>query len=106
MADHSFTSVDSGVTGMARDRTPIAWKAGVFVFPFAWTLTTHGKYPVSGDEPHYLMITHSIVVDGDMNVANNYASNDGRLFGHDGLEMGLHAVPAKRGEIRPIHNVG
>ncbi|MBE3123636.1 MAG: hypothetical protein IMZ65_02405, partial [Planctomycetes bacterium] len=82
------------------------WKVGLAIFLFTWTLTTHGKYSVSGDEPHYLMITHSVLVDHDMDVANNYANNDGRFFGHDGLDMGLHAVPALNGHVRPIHNVG
>ncbi len=81
-------------------------RAALVVFLFAWSLTTHGKYSASGDEPHYLMIAHSIVVDRDMDVANNYADNDGRFFGHANLEMGLHAVPARNGHVRPIHDVG
>ena len=81
-------------------------RAAIAMFLFAWTLTMHGKYSASGDEPHYLMITHSIVADHDMDVANNYARDDGRLFGHDHLEMGLHALPASNGHIRPIHDVG
>src|SRR4051812_28976900 len=81
-------------------------RAALAVFLFSWTLTTHGKYSASGDEPHYLIITHSIVADGDMDVANNYAANDGRFFGHDHLEMGLHAVPALDGHVRSIHGVG
>ena len=32
-------------------------------FLFVWTLTTHGKYSAAGDEPHYLMITQSVVAD-------------------------------------------
>ena len=47
------------------------------VFLFTWTLTTHGKYSASGDEPHYLMIAESLRTDGDLNVANNYLQNDG-----------------------------
>ena len=81
-------------------------KAALAVFLFAWTLTTHGKYSASGDEPHYLMITQSIVADHDLDVENNYANNDGRLFGHDHLEMGLHATAARSGHLRPIHDVG
>lgn len=81
-------------------------RAALVVFLFVWTLTTHGKYSASGDEPHYLMIAHSLVTDGDLDVANNYAANDGRFFGHENLEMGLHAVPARSGRIRPIHHVG
>jgi hypothetical protein len=81
------------------------WMA-LTVFVFTWTLTTHGKYSASGDEPHYLMMTQSIVADGDLDLANNYANNDGRLFGHDGLPIGLHAIPSRTGHIRSIHDVG
>ena len=84
----------------------VSRKAALAVFLFSWTLTTHGKYSASGDEPHYLMITHSIVVDHDMDVANNYSDNDGRFFGHGHLDMGLHAVPAPNGHVRPMHDVG
>ena len=78
----------------------------VIVFLFTWTLTTHGKYSASGDEPHYLIIAHSLVTDGDLDLANNYAQNDGRFFGHDGLDMGVHAIPARSGRVRSIHDVG
>jgi hypothetical protein len=91
---------------MATRERGVRWKAALAVFLFAWTLTTHGKYSASGDEPHYLMITQSIVADHDLDVENNYVNNDGRLFGHDHLEMGLHAVPARNGRIRPIHDIG
>ncbi|HEX9902647.1 MAG TPA: hypothetical protein VGB72_07270, partial [Acidobacteriota bacterium] len=30
----------------------------------------------SGDEPHYLLITHSLLHDGDFNLQNNYANRD------------------------------
>jgi hypothetical protein len=82
------------------------WKVGLGIFLFTWTLTTHGKYSASGDEPHYLMMTHSAVVDGDLDLANNYADNDGRHFGHDNLERGLHALPARTGSMRSIHDPG
>jgi hypothetical protein len=78
----------------------------IVVFLFAWSLTTHGKYSVTGDEPHFLMITRSVVADNDLDLLNNYQNNDGRLFGHDQLEMGLHAVPSRRGEVRPNHDIG
>src|SRR5258705_9539018 len=81
-------------------------RAAIAVFLFAWTLTMHGKYSTSGDEPHYLMITHSIGVDHAMDVDNTYASDAGRFFGHVHLETELHALPARNGPIRPIHDVG
>jgi hypothetical protein len=75
-------------------------------FLFAWTLATHGKYSVSGDEPHYLMITQSMIADHDLDLENNYAGNDGRLFGRDHLEMGPHAARDRQGRLESVHDVG
>lgn len=91
---------------MATRERRVRGKVGLAVFLFAWSLSTHGKYSATGDEPHFLMITQSIVADRDLDVANNYANNDGRLFGHNNLEMGLHAVPARNGHVRPAHDIG
>ena len=85
-------------------RGPIGVAVAVFVF--SWTLTTHGKYSVSGDEPHYLMISESLRTDRDLDLSNNYAQNDGRLFGQDNLPIELHALPSKSGELRSIHGLG
>ena len=41
------------------------WPSVVIVL-FIWTLTTHGKFTVSGDEPHYLIISESLLADGDL----------------------------------------
>jgi len=81
-------------------------KVAIVIFFFAWTLTTHGKYSASGDEPHYLMMAQSIVADHDLDLANNYANNDGRLFGHDHLGSGPHALPTRTGQLRPVHDPG
>src|SRR5436190_12630112 len=84
----------------------MAWKVGVVCFLFTWTLTTHGKYSASGDEPHYLMIAHSLARDGDLDLANNYAHDDGRWFGHDHLEAGPHARIARTGQLLSVHDIG
>ncbi len=34
----------------------------------------------TGDEPHYLVVAHSLAVDGDLSVGNNYKQQDYRLF--------------------------
>ena len=80
--------------------------AGLCTFLFVWTLTTHGKHSASGDEPHYLMVTQSLVADRDLDLANNYANNDGRLFGHNGLERGPHARADRAGRIESVHDIG
>jgi hypothetical protein len=86
----------------------VRWKIGIVVFLFAWSLTTHGKYSATGDEPHFLIITHSIIADHDLDVGNNYANDDGRYFivSPSNLKMELHAAPAKTGRIRSVHDVG
>ena len=78
----------------------------VLMFLFVWTLTTHGKYSASGDEPHYLMVTQSLVADHDLDLANNYANNDGRLFGHDHLLTGAHVARDRVGRLASVHDIG
>jgi hypothetical protein len=69
-------------------------------------MTTHGKPSSTGDEPHYLMVSHSLLVDGDLDVANNYAQNDGRFIGHDGLTAGPHARETRAGRTWSTHDIG
>jgi len=82
------------------------WKIGLVCFLFTWTLTTHGKYSASGDEPHYLMIAHSLTRDHDLDLANNYAQDDGRWFGHDHLQAGPHVRVSRGGRLLSVHDVG
>jgi hypothetical protein len=78
----------------------------ITMFVVIWTLTTHGKYSASGDEPHYLMVTRSVYADFDVDVANNYAANDGRLIGHDHLEAGAHARLDRANRLVTVHDLG
>jgi len=75
-------------------------------FLVVWTLTTHGKFSNSGDEPHYLMVAESLVSDGDLDVANNYRNGDGRWFGNETLEPGPHARATLDGRVWSTHDVG
>lgn len=93
---------------------PIQWTAvtrGVRAVPIlfvlvVWSLTTHGKFSDSGDEPHYLMVAESLLSDGDFDVANNYARGDGRWFGADYLEAGPHARVTRTGSTWSTHDIG
>ena len=72
---------------------------------FVACVAVHSKqqFPPVGDEPHYLLIAHSLLVDHDLKVANNYEHGDyltyypGRLWPHygrpgrDGSMYSLHA---------------
>ena len=75
----------------------------MLVFVVVWGLITHGTYAGSGDEPHYLVIAHSIVFDADIDLTNNYS--DAKLIAGGTLEAGAHARPHD-GRLRPVHDIG
>ena len=78
----------------------------IVIFLVSWGLMTHGKPSVTGDGPHYLMVTQSLVADGDLDVANNYAADEGRLFGADGLGPGHFMQATPDGRHLPVHDIG
>jgi hypothetical protein len=76
------------------------------IFLVSWGLTTHGKYSVTGDEPHYLLIAESLRSDGDLDLDNNYARGDAARFGAAGLEPELHARRSRTGQLISVHDLG
>jgi hypothetical protein len=66
----------------------------------------------SGDEPNYLLSAHSLLRDGDINLANNYAQRDYFHFysekDNPRLRMGIYGRYGKKGkdEIYPINLPG
>ena len=82
------------------------WFTPAVVALVCWTLTTHGKYSVSGDEPHYLMVCQSLWADGDLDLRNNYEQNDGDKFGAAGLVPERHIRENRDGRFFPVHDVG
>jgi hypothetical protein len=70
-----------------------------------WGLITHGTSAGTGDEPHYQMITHSLVFDRDLDLTNDYTNPDNlALYGHS--EAGSQVQPGKDGRLRPVHDIG
>jgi hypothetical protein len=58
-----------------------------------------------GDEPHYLIITQSLLRDGDLKIANNHQRGDYRAYYAGDLPP--HSVrPGRNGEVYSIHAPG
>ncbi len=61
----------------------------------------------TGDEPHYLLIAHSLLADGDLDLANNYAEKDYEAYMPAGVVLDPHTVPgAKPGSRYSFHSPG
>jgi hypothetical protein len=43
-------------------------------------LITNPRMPPTGDEPHYLMAAHSLALEGDLSLRENYLNRDYRIF--------------------------
>ena len=70
-----------------------------------WGLMTHGSYAGSGDEPHYMMIAHSLAFDHDLDLTNDYENPHNLALGGR-VEPGAHIQPGKDGRLRPVHDIG
>lgn len=57
-----------------------------------------------GDEPHYLILTQSLIADHDVNLANNYSQGDYKSFYPPTLDR--HVIRAGPGKEFPIHDIG
>jgi hypothetical protein len=85
---------------------PVARALPFVVVIFIWSMTTHGKFSDSGDEPHYLLVSESLVADHDFDVRNNYENHDGRWYGADTLEPENHARTMRTGAMWSTHDFG
>ncbi|WP_016756781.1 ArnT family glycosyltransferase [Leptospira santarosai] len=63
------------------------------------------RIPITGDEPHYLMISESIRKDGDFDLKNNYEEdrNTKKIIGPVDVEN--HTI-SKNGKLYSIHSIG
>jgi len=59
---------------------------------------------ITGDEPHYLLLTHSLVHDHDFDLSNNYAHKD--YLSYYPRLMAPETVPGRNGTAMLWHDVG
>lgn len=100
----------SGLT--TRRRLVVLFAAAFIVYnACAFILVAEGV-TFSGDEPNYLLTTHSLLYDKDVNLANNYADQDYFHFyskaENPRLRLGIYGQYGKKGkdEIYPINLPG
>ncbi len=87
--------------GLAVSRT----FGAVAVFFFLGTTLWTTQCDLSGDEPHYLMMTYSLIHDGDLDLTNQYANKDYEKFYHRGVltPQGLdHWINGKLYSYHPL----
>ncbi|PWT79982.1 MAG: hypothetical protein C5B57_13000, partial [Blastocatellia bacterium] len=83
-------------------KTIFALTLAVYVFLGLRSYTAVG---LGGDEPHYLIITHSLLVDRDLKIENNHARGDYRAFFGGDLRPD-YLRRGQDGEIYSIHSPG
>ncbi len=72
----------------------------------AWTLLREG-ITFSGDEPHYLLMTHSLLHDGDLELTDDYANQDYRAYMQVPAKLDPHVVGGRRpGSQYSFHSPG
>jgi hypothetical protein len=94
----------AGAAALVRERPRLAAGALAFlVFLFAaWSVSP--SVP-AGDEPHYLVITQSLLLDGDLKIENNHKRGDYQAY-YEGPLAPHYIRRGANGEIYSIHAPG
>jgi len=70
--------------------------AAVLVYNGGSLLMMSNGVSFGGDEPHYILITHSLLKDGDFDLANNYAQRDYGRFLVPNATIEAHVLPGTK----------
>jgi hypothetical protein len=99
-------SIGARRTGLGVFLSPLAiFLASAVAFgAVAWRLTDTPLFP-GGDEPHYLVITQSLLHDGDLKIEDNHRREEYRAYFNGSLKPD-YLAPGKDGQIYSIHPVG
>ena len=90
-----------------RRQLAVLFVAALVVFNAGSLIMISRGASFSGDEPHYLLITHSLLHDGDFDLANNYAQKDYSEYMPVRGEIAPHVVTgAKPGSLYSFHSPG
>lgn len=95
-----------------RRRIVIFFIVSFFIYQAAAFILVSEGTTFSGDEPYYLLTTHSLLKDGDINLANNYSQQDYFAFyskkDNPQLKLGIYGRFGRKGRdyVYPINLPG
>ncbi|MCK4932341.1 MAG: hypothetical protein KAT01_09250 [Candidatus Aminicenantes bacterium] len=95
-----------------RKKLVILFLAAFLIYNLCTFVLVSQKITFSGDEPYYLLTSHSLLKDKDINVANNYAQEDYFSFyskeKNPRFRLGMYAREGQKGRnyIYPINLPG
>lgn len=91
----------------AKGKLPVLFLAALFVYNGASVLLSSKGIAFSGDEPHYIINTYSLLEDGDLDLADDYAASGYHDFMPDNVLIRPHALPgAEPGSQYSFHSPG
>ncbi len=92
-------------TNLANRRSLRIWIVATSLLVYAGTTGwMRVSSRITGDEPHYLLLTHSLVHDHDFDLSNNYAHED--YLAYYPRQMARETVPGLNGTAMLYHDVG
>lgn len=90
-----------------RRRVLVLFVAAVLIYNGGSLLMMSNGVSFGGDEPHYLLIAHSLLKDGDFDLADNYAQRDYGRFLPPNAVIEAHVLPGtKPGGQYSFHSPG
>lgn len=103
---HVFNRSIQKITSLSSRKKLVVLFAASLVFYGAGSaiLVTKG-INFSGDEPHYLLISHSVLNDGDFDLSNNYANRDYAKILPAQVQISPHIAPGTGGQYS-FHSPG
>lgn len=91
----------------ARKKSALLFLIAFITFSLGAFFLNYRGADFSGDEPHYLIIAHSLLIDHDFDLANNYEQRDYQQFLRSRVIIQPHTVPgAKPGSRLSFHSPG
>jgi hypothetical protein len=76
----------------AKKKIPLLFLTALIVYNAGSVLLSSKGITFSGDEPHYTLNAHSLIEDGDLDLADNYKNADYKAYLPDNVLIEPHAL--------------